>query len=270
MAFTALYIILFRSSIKDRAETELLFTRAVFALIMGGIYWWSRCSRAGIAPVLRQLLPLAFIIHFYPETYYLNHVIFSHDLDPLFIDIDQKLFGCQPSTLFSELFPYAYFSELMNFAYFSYFFTIVGCILYIFSRNRARAYRAAFILLCSFFVYYLIFVALPVTGPQFYVFDHHSALPVQGPMRRLLLFFHSLGEQPTGAVPSSHCGIMFIYMILLWQDGRKLFRWILPLSILLALSTVYIRAHYAIDVLLGFATAPLIYWFSNWCWKKLS
>ncbi len=270
MALTALYVSIFWNHIKDGAAGQLLFMRVGFATVMGGLYLWNRYSTMPLIAVLRQVVPLAFIIHFYPETYYLNNVVFTEYLDPLFIAIDQWLFGCQPSTVFSEAVPYAWFSELMNFAYMSYFFTILGIILYFLFHNKQNAYRAAFILLCSFFVYYIIFIIVPTAGPQFYVFDHDTALSVQGPMRRLLLFFHSVGEQPTAAVPSSHCGIMAIYMTLLWQDGRKLFWWILPLSILLCLSTVYIRAHYAVDVLLGFATAPFIYLFSNWCWKRMS
>jgi len=269
MALTTLFILLFWNTVKEGAALQLLLYRVAFAAVIGGLYWWNRYSQSLVVTALRQLLPLAFIIHFYPETFYFNNVIFSQYLDPVFIGIDQNLFGCQPSTEFSKAVSCAWFSELMHFAYMSYFFTIAGIVLYFFYRRNESAYRTAFILLCSFFVYYLIFIVLPVAGPQFYVFDHDNALPVQGPMRQLLLFFHSIGEQPTGAAPSSHCGIMLIYMLLLWRNERKLFWWILPLSVLLVLSTVYIRAHYVIDVLLGFATAPLIYLFSNWCWKKL-
>jgi len=270
MAITAIYILLFWNSIKENTAGQLLLTRLLFAAIIGGLYWWHRYSNWHVISVLRKIIPLGFIIHFYPETYYLNNVIFTEYLDPVFISLDQTIFCTQPSTIFSEALPYAWFNELMNFAYCTYFFTIAGIVFYLLFRNKDTAFRAAFIMLCSFFIYYILFIILPVAGPQFYVFDHDSALPVLGPMRKLLLFFHAMGEQPTGAVPSSHIGIMTIYMTLLWQNGRKLFWWILPISFLLMLSTVYIRAHYAIDVLLGFATAPIIFLFSNWCWKKLN
>jgi membrane-associated phospholipid phosphatase len=269
MALTAVYIIVFWSSIKDGAAGELLWARGIFTAVMVGLYVANRYSNAAFLPTLRQVAPLAFVVHFYPETYYLNHCIFTDYLDDVFIRIDQLLFGCQPSIRFSELLPSAWFNELMNFAYFSYFFAILGIILYLLFYDKAGAYRSAFILLCSFFIYYTIFIVLPTEGPQFYEFDHDTALPVLGPMRKLLLFFHSVGERPTGAVPSSHVGIMVIYMWLLWQHGRRLFWWMLPLSVLLVLATVYIRAHYAIDVLLGFASAPVIYRLSNECWKKM-
>ncbi|MDR3133301.1 MAG: phosphatase PAP2 family protein [Prevotellaceae bacterium] len=267
---TALYIVAFWGSIRENAAATLLCMRLAMIGVMAGLYVWNQCGSRQTLTTLRNVLPLAFIIYFYPETYYLNQCIFSHCLDETVIHIDRQLFGCSLSTLFSEAAPYAWFNELMNFAYLSYFFTILAVILYLLFYNKDKAYRSAFILLCSFFIYYILFILFPTEGPQFYEFNYHEALPALGPMRKLLLFFHSIGERPTGAVPCSHVGIMVIYMCLLWQYGRRLFWWILPLSVLLALSTVYIRAHYAVDVLLGLASAPLIYCLSCWCWKKLN
>ena len=84
------------------------------------------------------------------------------------------------------------------------------------------------------------------------------------------MWLQSAGERPTGAIPSSHIGLMVTYMLLMWQHARKLFYWILPFSILLALSTVYIKAHYVIDVITGAALAFPFYYYSVWLWNKLS
>ncbi len=49
-------------------------------------------------------------------------------------------------------------------------------------------------------------------------------------------------------------------MILAWTArSRRLFLGILPLYVLLCLSTVYIYAHYAIDVFAGWVSAFVIY-----------
>ncbi|MDR2802388.1 MAG: phosphatase PAP2 family protein [Prevotellaceae bacterium] len=266
---TALYIVAFWDSVKEDAAATLLYVRLAILGAMAGLYLWNQYSSRQAITILRNIMPLAFILHFYPETYFLNQCIFPDYLDAAVIRIDQALFGCSLSTVFSEAMPYAWFNELMNLAYLSYFFTILFVVLYFLFCKKDCAYRSAFILLCSFFVYYALFIVFPTEGPQFYVFDYDSALPAHGPVRKILLFFHTVGERPTGAVPSSHVGIMVIYMCLLWQYGRRLFWRFLPLSVLLVFSTVYIRAHYAVDVLLGLATAPAIYCFSCWCWKKL-
>jgi membrane-associated phospholipid phosphatase len=266
---TALYIVVFWDSVKENAAGKLLCARLAILGIMAGLYVWNRYCNGQMITILRNIMPLALVAYFYPETYLLNHCIFPDYLDAAVVRIDQQIFGCSLSTRFCKAVPFAWFNELMNLAYLSFFFTILIVIGYFLFRNKENAYRSAFILLCSFFVYYVLFIVFPTEGPQFYEFDYSNVLPEFGLMRKLLLFVHTIGERPTGAVPSSHVGIMVIYMYLLWRHGRRLFWWIFPFSVLLVFSTVYIRAHYTIDVLLGVITAPPVYYFSRWCWGKL-
>jgi membrane-associated phospholipid phosphatase len=66
------------------------------------------------------------------------------------------------------------------------------------------------------------------------------------------------GEKPTGAFPSSHIGLTIITMFVLFRNARKYFYIILPVAIILAASTIYIKAHYLIDVIAAFFIAPII------------
>ena len=58
-----------------------------------------------------------------------------------------------------------------------------------------------------------------------------------------------------------HLSMLWIIMLLLaWHArSRKLIYIILPLFVLMSLATVYIRAHYVIDVIGGWISALLIY-----------
>jgi membrane-associated phospholipid phosphatase len=106
-------------------------------------------------------------------------------------------------------------------------------------------------------------------GPQFYFPTPDNCTPDTWPFRAAMRFLQDLAEKPTGAFPSSHVGITVICMILLYtQKMRKLFRLLLPLAVLLATSTVYIKAHYLIDVAAGLLTAPFLYKTSCYIWKK--
>jgi membrane-associated phospholipid phosphatase len=67
------------------------------------------------------------------------------------------------------------------------------------------------------------------------------------------------GEKPTGAFPSSHVGLTIITMSILFKNTKKLFFIVLPVAIILVTSTVYIKAHYLIDVIAAFIVAPLIF-----------
>jgi membrane-associated phospholipid phosphatase len=67
------------------------------------------------------------------------------------------------------------------------------------------------------------------------------------------------GEKPTGAFPSSHVGLTIITMSILFKNTKKFFFIILPVAIILVTSTVYIKAHYLIDVIAAFIVAPIIF-----------
>ena len=48
-------------------------------------------------------------------------------------------------------------------------------------------------------------------------------------------------------------------MLILRRDNRRLMWWLMPLYVLLCMATVYIQAHYFIDVVFGFVSAVLFY-----------
>jgi membrane-associated phospholipid phosphatase len=216
---------------------------------------------------IRNIGILITIIYWYPETYQLGKCTLPN-LDHIFVAADQWLFCCQPSLEFCKIIPYTWFNELMNFGYLTYFIMIIGTSLFFFFSNQKLSQKTTVIILCSFLFYYIIFIILPVKGPQFYLPYPDNTIPDAGIFRELLKFIQETGEQPTGAFPSSHVGICLINLTLLFRYMRKGFFVLLPIAILLILSTVYIKAHYLIDVVAGFISAPLIYWLSISCWKK--
>lgn len=265
---TGLYILIFQSSVRDVSAEYLLLARLAVMIIMIVIILFDKFSNGAFWKYFRQIAPLVLIIYWYSETYYYNQV-FLTGIDPWLIAADQWLFGCQPSTLFSQWMPQPWFNELMNFSYMSYYIAIFSIILYFHTTEPEKAFNFTFLVLNSFFVYYIIFIILPAEGPQFFVCNQHNIIPIEGIMRKFLLMIQFLGEKPTGAFPSSHVGVMTIYMIFLWKHCRPFYRILFVFSFLLALSTVYIKAHYAIDMIFGFITAYPIYLFSEFLWRKI-
>lgn len=241
------------------------------------LHAWMPCTATRL---VRQIYPLTLLSYWYPDTYEFCRLF--PNLDPFFAGIDQTLFGCQPSLMLSQWMPGKVWSELFHLGYFSYYPMIAVTILTPLFTCRERFDRTAFVVLFSFFLYYLVYLFLPVAGPQYYfcaigtesaasgVFPsvgnwfatHTDMLPSPGPEG----FFHNLveatqanGERPTAAFPSSHVGISTILMLLLWKNNHRLLPWMLPFYLLLCGSTVYIEAHYLIDVLGGLVTALLFY-----------
>ena len=268
--------------LKGRAQF-LLVTLACWAVY----YLWP--SRLMI--FVRVLVQMAFLGWWYPDTYELNRAL--PNLDHLFVGWEQSLFGCQPSLLFSQKVPYGWFSELMCLGYVSYFPLMLITYLYYFFKRYQEFQMTAFVMLASFFAYYVVFVLLPVTGPQFYYlavgtekiaagifpnlgdwFLTHSermAAPgwTDGFWYHMLDLTHDAGERPTAAFPSSHVGVTTVVMLLALRTRSKgLIFTILPFYILMCLSTVYIYAHYAIDAIAGLLSGVLLYFLFVGIYKR--
>ena len=261
---------------------QMIKGRITFVLVTlaaWGVYWLKPCR---LTMFLRIAVQMVFLSWWYPDTYELNRML--PNLDHMFAGCEQAVFGCQPALLFAQKVPWGWFSELMCMGYISYFPMMTILLIYYFFYRYNEFLKAAFVLLGAFFIFYVIFIFLPVTGPQFYylavgpekiaagVFPNlgdwfltHSermAAPgwTDGFFYHILEMAHNAGERPTAAFPSSHVGITTVVMLLAHHAHcRKLVLGMLPFYILMCLSTVYILAHYAIDALTGLFTGVVLY-----------
>lgn len=255
------------------------FRIVMLTLAVWLVYRLIPCRFTLLCRIIVQMFLLSW---WYPDTYELNRLF--PNLDHHFAAYEQWLCGCQPALLFSQAISHPMFSELMHLGYASYFPLIALVSLFYFFFRYKEFDRAVFIILTSFFIYYVIFIFLPVTGPQYYylaagldniaqgifpnVHDyfatHDQPLPMpgysDGYFYQCVASAHATGERPTAAFPSSHVGITTILMILAWRSrSRPLFWGITPLYILMCLATVYIQAHYVVDVIGGWVSAVVIY-----------
>ncbi len=206
--------------------------------------------------------PVLFLAFLYRETDSLNNVFF-HNLDPYLFRWETIIFHAQPSLSFRYLFPQIWFSELMNFGYFSFYLIILVFLFYTFSQKRELAAKQTFLIIVAFYLYYIIFIIFPTAGPQFYFSTDIESSGGPGVFKALVHLAQRIGEGETGAFPSSHVGITSIILFQSYRFNKKLFWGILPVALLLFSSTVYIQAHYLIDVVAGILTFPLFLAFSD-------
>ncbi len=207
-----------------------------------------------LADIMIIYLMLAF---FYGETGHLNTFLFQK-IDPVLVQCDEWIFGTQPSIWFSQNFKQKLFSELMFLGYFSYYLMPFVSFLAIWKYKNSFFEEFSFLVLTSYFIYYLIFIIFPAEGPQFYFPDPLSQIEANGPFAFIVKTIQQNAEAPTAAFPSSHIGITVILLILLFKEFKLLFKICLPFSIILLFSTIYIKAHYFIDVLAGLISGPLV------------
>ena len=261
---------------------EMIKGRIRFVLVTLAVWGVYRLFPCRLTMFLRIMVQMLFLSWWYPDTYELNRVL--PNLDHVFAGWEQAVFDCQPALLFAQKVPWGWFSELMCLGYVSYFPLMTLLLVYYFVWRYQEFQKAAFVMLGSFFAYYVVFVLLPVTGPQFYYlavgtdkiaaglfpnlgdwFLTHSermAAPgwSDGFFYHLLDLTHDAGERPTAAFPSSHVGMTTVVMLLaLRTRSRWLVFTMLPFYVLMCFSTVYILAHYAIDAIAGLITGVACY-----------
>lgn len=260
---------------------------AAMTLLLMYLYQLVPCKLAAFIRIAIQMLLLSY---WYPDTFEFNRLF--PNLDHVFASIEQQLFGGQPSVYFSLHWPEMWISEPLNMGYFAYYPMILFVVAWYFLCRFELFEKVSFVIVTSFFIYYLIYIFVPVAGPQFYFpaigddnvaqgvfpcignyFHHHQELlPAPGYEHG---FFYSLvessqriGERPTAAFPSSHVGISTILMMMAWRGSKKLFTCLFPFYLLLCCATVYIQAHYLIDVIAGFCSSILLYIVVTWMFKR--
>ena len=275
-------LIVFFTYTKAENPDAMIWGRIRIAVITAALWGVYRLIPCRLTLFIRVAVQLALLGWWYPDTYEINRML--PNLDHVFAGWEQDLFGCQPALLFHKALPWAFASELMDMGYASYYPMIVTVVVFYFLFRYQEFERAAFVVLTSFFVYYVIFILVPVTGPTFYykavglsdiskgifpnVHDYFNycqdCLPspgyAKGVFYQLVEDAKAAGERPTAAFPSSHVGVSTVLMWLVWHTGNRRFLYILlPFYIFLCLATVYIQAHYAIDALAGLVSGTVLY-----------
>ena len=250
-------------------DWNFILTRVIFVFAFTFSVIIKRKISKNFFQLLQNILVFALMTFLYKETAMLNTLIFPK-IDEFLSNLDQNIFKFQPSIEFSKHFNSLFFSELFYFGYFCYYLLplVVFGILYKFLPQKIEEF--GFILISSFLLYYFIFIIIPAEGPQFYFTFPDNYIEAQGIFGNAIKLIQKNGEAPTAAFPSSHVGISWIVIFWLYQNFRKSVKYFLPFVILLMFSTVYIKAHYFVDVVAGFLTAPIVFFLTFKFYKFLN
>jgi len=196
----------------------------------------------------------------------LNDLLFSFFpdyIDEAFIQMEWWLFGSEPAMELSRLLPWRWFSEMMSFFYVSYYVQVFVTAVLAWRLAPRHFYRIVFGITATFYFCYVIYVIFPVAGPTI---PRNISLDDQFTgyiIADFLKFLLARGEVAGAAFPSSH---VVLSLLCLFFSLRFLPKWghISMLIFLgLAMSTVYLKQHYAVDVLGGIVCAGIFYWWMN-------
>jgi membrane-associated phospholipid phosphatase len=197
---------------------------------------------------------------YYLETDVLHTAIYgSFMLDGWLARADVALFGGQPSLSFQRVTPSPWIGELMSLGYLAFYpLVIIAGMSRLLRLTSGEAYeRLVRSMTVMFMSCYVMFTLLPAAGPRYVFADASAAIHgfVAAPLLQAML---ELGERPTGAFPSSHVAFIVVLAAWCWTFRRRAFWAVQPIAVVLSLATVYIQAHYAVDVLAGLGFGALV------------
>jgi membrane-associated phospholipid phosphatase len=226
-----------------------------------------------VGAFMNDFSPLLFIVLIYLS---LGDVIqhLHADVDPALIRIDYFLFGVHP-TVWMERWIVPWFTDIMSFCYFSYYFLPFTLVLALYLGNRRQDFNeAVFVLLFGYYLSFIGYMLFPAIGPR-NTLIHLQSVPLEASfftdfVRDIL---NAAEHNKRDCMPSGHTQIALMVLFLSYRFKRVLFYILLPIVCGLILSTVYLRYHYVIDLMVGTALAitclifaPRLYrkWTEDW------
>ena len=216
---------------------------------------------------------------------------FFEIIDPQLKNIDAVIFGLQP-TLWLQSFLQPLAVEYFMISYSMFFIYPFFYLLYLVQSNQQLLFHKLLFAQNTILILSLIFFLIfPAMGPRVLLAAEYTT-PLQGISFEFLQNFtgrssffliqHDLWNfierVKTDCMPSMHAGLCFLCMIyalkyrtIFKKEKLAVYFWIIGVSSLI-ISTVYLRYHWVIDVVMGLVLAVIVYFlteiiFNNWIKK---
>lgn len=235
---------------------SLLFRYAIF---IGLLFVLRLSSGRNVARKASSFLttfsPILFVILIYESLGDLIQYL-QPDIDPTLAKVELLIFGVHP-TLWMEKWIVPWFTDMMSLAYLSYYFIPVIFVVTLYLKERRLELdESIFILTFGYYISFVSYILFPAIGPR-YALNHLYAVPLEGSFITDFVrdTLNALEHNKRDCMPSGHTQIVLMVLFLAHRYERFLFYIFLPVICGLILSTIYLRYHYVIDLLVGAAFA---------------
>jgi membrane-associated phospholipid phosphatase len=232
-------------------------TVALLALLAVALARWPR-SRTVLGA--RDVTPFLACVLIYTNLHDTIGFVNPHDVHDVLIRLDQALFGAQPS-IWAERFVTRERTELMSLCYASFALIAPAVSLVSLARGRWRAFRSATLAVVTcFYLGYALYVLFPAAPPRLVLATEYERHLVGYPNRLFQMTQFAIELLPVdsrAAFPSLHAAVSLVALVMAWRHWRPGFALLLPAAAGLWVSTIYLRHHYAVDLVAGWALAPV-------------
>jgi membrane-associated phospholipid phosphatase len=244
------------------APVSLLIFLASVRYAIGGGGSLLQSTVRDVVDVVRDWLPFLLFLLFYEA--FRGHVwtlLHSEDRDAALLAIDRRLFGETPAVWMDRLVSRPA-TDVMAAAYFLHLVLppVVAFAWYRRDRRRFRSFLLAVLL--AGVMGSIGYMAVPAVGPLV-AYPDLFANALDGTLYSPVTTLLDAARAPRDVFPSLHVGLS---TIVLWY-GAKLGRgWLyvlLPLVVANWVSTIYLRYHYLVDVIAGWAVAAAAIYLST-------
>jgi membrane-associated phospholipid phosphatase len=212
---------------------------------------------------LRDILPFLVCILVYTNLHDTIGFVNPHDVHDGLVALDVRLFGVEP-VLWAERFITAQRTEVMQFFYVNFFWIAPSASLILLARRRRPEFRATTMaIMTCFYLGYFLYVVFPAAPPRLVLVSQFTKNLYGYPQFFSKLnadAFALLPVDSRAAFPSLHTAISLTMLVCSWRFLRVWFWISLPFVLGLWVSTIYLRHHYVVDLLAGFALAPVALW----------
>jgi len=221
---------------------------------------WRLWPRAAWVKALREVLPFLTCILIYTNLHDTIGFVNPRDVHHTLAALDAALFGVQPC-VWAERFITPARTEAMQLFYMSFLWIAPSTSLVLLVRRRWPEFRAATMaVLVCFYLGYFLYVVFPAAPPRL-VFVYDFTRSLEGYPRIFSNLsaraFALLPVDSRAAFPSLHAAVSLVALVYAWRYARALFWVLVPFVLGLWVSTIYLRHHYVVDLVAGWALAPV-------------
>ncbi len=226
-----------------------------YFILMGLLFAIKLASeRKGLGDVvnfIHDFSPLLFVVSIYESLGNLIQYLQS-DIDIYLNQIDFFLFGVHP-TVWIERWIVPWLTDVMSFCYVSYYFLPVILVVTLYFKKQTDVlHLSIFVLTFGYYLSFIGYILFPAVGPR-YAFAHLQSIPLEGSFLTDWVRdgLNAIEHNQRDCMPSGHTQIALMVLFLAHRYKRIFFYLFLPLVSGLILSTIYLRYHYVIDLIVG-------------------
>lgn len=226
-----------------------------------------RAAATEAAAAFHQWLPFSLCAVIYENLHDLTNLIRRDTFDDALMALDQRIFGVQPTIWLEAHVVTPLLTDWMVISYGLYFFLPAALLLAVYRREDEPRFRTLSVsLLLVFLAGFLSYVTIPAIGPRYWLRDRYVVPVLHG------RFFAGDASQVFGALeavqrdcfPSLHTALtgLALFYAFSWRQalpGRRLWFCVyLPLVLSIWASTIYLRQHWFVDVIGGWALVAVV------------